>query len=77
MNDLITETSNHVAVLMKSDRPVEGRIRESFMRIISREPKPVEMKQVKDFLKGKDGDRKAWEDVVWSLLNTKEFLFRW
>ena len=77
MNDLITETSNHVAVLMKSDRPVEGRIRESFMRIISREPKPVEMKQVKEFLTGKDEDREAWEDVVWSLLNTKEFLFRW
>ena len=77
INDLIMDKTNHISKMLSTDQPLESRIRESFIRTIAREPNAKEMGQVKDFLTGNESDREAWEDVYWSLLNTKEFLFRW
>jgi hypothetical protein len=41
----------------------------------SREPQPEELQKAADYLAKKNGEKSAWEDMVWALLNTKEFLF--
>ena len=35
----------------------------------------AEVKKAEEYLAKKNGEKAAWEDMVWALLNTKEFLF--
>ena len=64
----------------EQDRPVEQRIRELYRCALTREPTDVELTSVTEYMSGKrgedgSGEAEAFEDVVWTLLNTKEFLF--
>ena len=73
--------------LAKSDKPAEEKIRELYMVAFSREPKPAEMAAAKEYLSEKrttaagqpiDPQRAArenFQDIVWALINSKEFLF--
>jgi len=46
------------------------------MVALSRHPSPDETAEIEAYLAERaDRAKEAWEDVVWSLLNTKEFLF--
>jgi hypothetical protein len=47
-----------------------------YMVALSRHPSPEETAEIEAYLAERtDRAKEAWEDVVWSLLNTKEFLF--
>lgn len=73
------------ALLATDKRPDEQKLREVYLRYFSREPKADEVAVAKQYLsktvKDKDGKetpipaRQAWEDILWALVNTKEFLF--
>jgi len=73
--------------LAKEDRPAEDRIRELYLAAFAREPAPEELKTAVDYLaevpldtEGKPVDpqraaRENFQDLIWALINTKEFLF--
>ena len=73
--------------LAKSEAPVEERIRELYLVAFSREPRADELKVAVDFLaeprvdsagSAIDPQRASVEncqDLIWALINTKEFLF--
>lgn len=77
------------AALLASDtaRNDDEKIQEVYSWAFSRDPKPEEIQIAKQHLeKGADkssdekgnainGKRMAYEDIVWALINTKEFLF--
>jgi hypothetical protein len=48
-----------------------------YARALSREPVAGEIEASVNYLMGKEGDAKrdAYQDIVWALINTKEFLF--
>ncbi len=67
-------------------REDEAKIKELYLSAYSREPEPAEIQvaigHLEKKLPSKDGKpaatipkRQAYEDVIWALLNTKEFLF--
>ena len=81
-------TGNGRAVnLAKSEKPTEEKIRELYSAAFSREPREDELKVALDFLaeprldaagSAVDPQKAAQEnfqDLIWALINTKEFLF--
>lgn len=73
--------------LAKEDRPVEAKIRELYLAAFSREPRAPELQAAVEYLgeprataDGKPVDaqqaaRENFQDLIWALINTKEFLF--
>ncbi len=73
--------------LAKADQPAEAKIRELYLAAFSREPQPNEMKTALEYLteprvdaNGQPMDvqkanSESFQDLIWALVNTKEFLF--
>ncbi|MCA9063067.1 MAG: DUF1549 domain-containing protein [Planctomycetaceae bacterium] len=73
--------------LAKSDAPPEDKVRELYMAAFSRRPTDYELRVAVEFLaeprldaEGKSVDparaaRESFQDLLWALINTKEFLF--
>ncbi|MGE5194934.1 MAG: DUF1553 domain-containing protein, partial [Deltaproteobacteria bacterium] len=73
--------------LAKDSRPIEDRIRELYLAAFSRAPRPQELQTAVAYLAetgvsvdGKPVDpqqaaRERFQDLVWALINTKEFLY--
>jgi hypothetical protein len=73
--------------LAKDERPAEARIRELYIAAFSREPRSEELQTALTYLQeervGADGKplpplntaRENLQDLLWALMNTKEFLF--
>lgn len=58
------------------DHPNDVKIKELYRWVYSREPDAEEMKIATSHLeKHKDNAKLAFEDIVWALINSKEFLF--
>src|SRR5207248_394963 len=58
---------------MLTDREV---LDELYLSTLSRMPTDEDVKVSLDYLKNSKDRRKAWEDIHWALINSKEFLFR-
>ena len=58
-----------------TDRPIADRVAELYWVSFSRAPKDEELKSALEYLSGKEAKREAWEDLIWVLVNSKEFLF--
>lgn len=66
------------AALAKDTRPEEEKLRELYQQAVARDPSAEEVATALAHLAKKPdpaGKRAAYEDIVWALLNTKEFLF--
>jgi hypothetical protein len=63
------------AQLAKDKRPHAERIRELYLRAVSREPTRDELDALVAHVAGKADDAAAYADLIWVLINTKEFLF--
>ncbi|MFM8222569.1 MAG: S-layer protein, partial [Planctomycetaceae bacterium] len=73
--------------LAKDTRPVESRIAELYQAAFGRVPTAAELQQASGFLAETRTDaqgaalepqaaaREAWQDLMWAIVNTKEFLF--
>jgi hypothetical protein len=62
--------------LVADKRPVEERLRELYLGALSRPPSPEEMAHMTGYLKARsDNLVAAYEDLLWTVLNTKEFLY--
>lgn len=62
--------------LAKDTRPSEERIRELYLAAFAREPRPDELKTALNYLAEPGTAANAnFQDLIWALINTKEFLF--
>jgi hypothetical protein len=76
VQDKIASPSGRAALLASDKRPTEAKIRELYRWVYSREPNADELQiAVAHLAKHRSAPRPAYEDIVWALINTKEFLF--
>jgi hypothetical protein len=83
----LTANNGRAEQLAKSDKPDPQRIREIYLAAFSREPAPDEVRIAENYLnqprtdaQGKPLDslrakRQGYEDLLWAIINTKEFLY--
>ena len=63
-----------VQELMRDKRPTPEKLADLYLVAFGRKPNDDEMKSLMAYLEKKPGQA-GYEDVIWALLNTKEFLF--
>jgi hypothetical protein len=64
-----------VAKLVKDKKPTAEIVAELYLRTVSREPTPEESRDAAALIDGAKAKQQAAEDLLWALLNSKEFLF--
>lgn len=73
---LLSETNNRLGQLLSAGRSDLEVIEELFLAALSRRPTAREYAIATDALKKGTNRRAAFEDLLWGLLNSKEFLLR-
>ena len=75
MENKIADGNGRVAKLFKDKKPTPDMIEELYLTALGRSPTAPERKRLTDYIdKAKDKQR-AVEDVLWAILNTREFMF--
>lgn len=76
LNEALDAKENVLAELASSSRPSAEIVDDLWWRCLSRAPSAVESARAIEHLSSAKEKRPALEDLAWSLLNSKEFLFR-
>jgi hypothetical protein len=74
-NNKLKDKAGRIAALAADPRPVAAKVREVYLWVYARTPSDAELKTVADYLTAQNNRKEAYEDVLWALMNTKEFLF--
>lgn len=71
----VANPNGRLALMLKAKKPDAEIVEELYLAAFGRKPRAEELKTVVAYL-GEQTDKKmAFEDLLWALLNTKEFLF--
>jgi hypothetical protein len=71
----IADENGRVAKLVKAKTPPAKAIEELYLAALARLPNAEEQKQALDYLAKQKDLRRGLEDVLWALVNSKEFMF--
>ena len=74
-NKVSSNSSRAAQLAADKNRSDEDKVRELWLWCYSREPDAEELKTAVEYIKSKPNKRQAYEDLLWALINTKEFLF--
>ncbi|MBI4662837.1 MAG: DUF1549 domain-containing protein [Verrucomicrobia bacterium] len=76
IQEKLANDKGRAALLASSQNSDETNLRELYYRAYSRAPEPKELALAMNYLDKKSSKkREAYEDIIWALINTKEFLF--
>jgi hypothetical protein len=72
----LREPNNRIGQLLAKNLPPQQIVQELYLSTLSRPAEPAEIQAALQHVENSPDKRKAWEDVHWALINSKEFLFR-
>jgi hypothetical protein len=72
----IADPAGRAAAIAKAASDDDARIGEAFLAVLSRSPTDAEKAACIAYLKGADSVEKGLQGVMWSLMNTREFLLQ-
>jgi hypothetical protein len=71
----IADGNGRIAKFFKDKKPAQEMIEELYLVTYSRLPNKAELKRTREYVEKADNKQKAVEDVLWALLNSREFMF--
>jgi len=71
----IADASGRVASLLKAKKTHEQIVRELYLCTLCRRPTEAELAASDEFLKLSGSPQECYEDLLWALINSKQFLF--
>jgi hypothetical protein len=75
IEDKIAAEQGRVAKLAREKAPPEKAVEELYLAAFARFPTAAEKEETLDYLARQKDPRRGLEDVLWALLNSREFLF--
>ena len=76
INEKIRNPNNRLGKLLAAKKSDKEILDELYLATLSRLPGDAERQPAMSHVNKNTDKRRAWEDVMWALLNTREFLFR-
>lgn len=76
MNEKLREPQNRIGKLVEAGSSDVEIVEQLYLAAFARLPLPKELKVASDYIASAKDRRLVFEDLLWSLLNTQEFLFR-
>ena len=76
VNEKLRNPANRIGKLIAAKKPEREMLDDLYLATLSRKPTDEDVKISLTHVEKATDKRKAWEDIHWALLNTKEFLFR-
>jgi len=76
LNTLLTRSGNRIDELLSSEMSDAERVRELYWTVLSRPPTEGELERILGHVSAASDRRKAFEDVLWALVNSDAYLFR-
>jgi hypothetical protein len=75
MENKIGDGNGRIAKMFKDKKPAAAMVEELYLTSLSRLPTAAELKRLTDYIEKATDKQRAAEDVLWALLNTREFMF--
>jgi hypothetical protein len=75
LQGLVRADVGRLGDILKREQTPEGRLVEIFYTLVSRPPDAQERTRYLEYIAKKKGDKKAFEDIYWVLLNSAELYF--
>jgi hypothetical protein len=76
INEKIRKPDNRLGQLLQANKSPADLLNELYLAALSRPATAQETQTALAYLEKSADRRKAWEDILWAILNTREFLFR-
>ncbi|MGH7140656.1 MAG: DUF1553 domain-containing protein, partial [Pirellulales bacterium] len=75
LSQKIADGNGRLAKLLKENKPFEENVTELYLATFSRRPSPEELATCKAFLEQSPDPKTFYEDLLWTLVNSKQFLY--
>jgi hypothetical protein len=76
MNSMIRDSDNRLGKMLSAGKSDAEMLDEIYLAALCRHPTEIEAKKLLALLAAAKDRRTAWEDVLWAVVNSKEFLLR-
>ncbi|MBI3878655.1 MAG: DUF1553 domain-containing protein, partial [Verrucomicrobia bacterium] len=76
LNGMLREHDNRLGKLLAAGQAPRAIVEELYWAALTRAPGSVELERTVAYVEAASDQRKAFEDVLWALLNAKDFQFR-
>ena len=72
----VADSSSRIKSLIDNGASDQEMLFEFYTRALSRLPNAGASEKLLDYISSSDDRQKAWEDILWTILNSKEFIYQ-